>query len=82
MTNAREVKKGTRFHMCLYVRGALKWPKSKRQKMFKKDNGQTMTADEATEALLDELSKGHEVIPMGDCDNFDFKTGCRGHSIV
>lgn len=68
-----------RYHLCLCVRGALKWPKSKLKNMFTKDNGQTATPDEAKEILLDELSKGHEVIPFSQCDNFDFKTGCKGH---
>jgi hypothetical protein len=32
-------------------------------------------------ALLEELSQGHENMPMGDCDNFDDKKGCLGHKI-
>lgn len=28
---------------------------------------------------MDKLAAGHEVIPVGDCDNFDFKEGCQGH---
>ena len=39
------------------------------------------TPDEVKRALLAELEKGHAVIPMGKCDNFDFKTGCRGHEV-
>lgn len=68
-----------KYHMSLCVRGALKWPKARLKKMFLDDAGKSMTADQARNVLLDELSQGHEVIPMGKCDNFDFKTGCRGH---
>jgi hypothetical protein len=25
------------------------------------------------------IAEGKSVIPMGDCDNFDFETGCKGH---
>jgi hypothetical protein len=68
------------YHAFLSVRGALtNWPKRMFKNMFKHDDGRTMTADEAKSTLLDELSKGHEVIPYGDCDNFDFKKGCQGH---
>jgi hypothetical protein len=44
-----------------------------------KSDGTRYTVDELRDALMDELSKGHEKIPTGDCDNFDYKTGCRGH---
>lgn len=29
--------------------------------------------------FLNELSKGHEVVPSGNCDNFCFQKGCLGH---
>ena len=68
-------------HFSLSVRGALtNWKAKQLKSLLRHDDGRTMTASEAKEALLDELSKGHEVIPMsGECDNFDFKTGCKGH---
>lgn len=47
--------------------------------MFKHEDGRSMTPEEARDQLYDELAKGHEVIPFGPCDNFDYKTGCRGH---
>jgi len=28
---------------------------------------------------MDLLSEGKEVIPIGQCDDWDYKTGCRGH---
>ena len=69
-------------HMCMSVRGALNWDKKtmkRNAKGFKTNDGRPMTADQVREALMDELAKGHEVIPLGECDNFDFKTGCKGH---
>lgn len=38
------------------------------------------TGDDVREFLLDCLSEGKEVIPMGTpCEGFDFKKGCPGH---
>ena len=63
-----------KFHMCLSVRGALKWPLKDLADLF-----EGKSAGEAQDFLMDELSKGHEVFPIGDCDNFDYKKGCQGH---
>jgi len=49
------------------------------KKLFTNDSGRTLSADEAKMHLLDELAQGHEVLPMTECDNFDYKRGCRGH---
>lgn len=44
------------------------------------DDGRSLTTpDEIREAFMDELVKGREFIPAGDCDNFDYKSGCMGH---
>lgn len=38
------------------------------------------TAEEVRDFLLDELSQGHEMLPLSEeCDNHDWKTGCKGH---
>jgi len=34
---------------------------------------------ELREAMIDEIAAGHELLPTGPCDNFDYKQGCRGH---
>ena len=71
-----------RVHMCLCVRGALrKMTKRQLGGLFTKDDGSQATAAEAVEYLKLCDYKGWEVIPMGDCDNFDYKTGCRGHPV-
>lgn len=66
-------------HMCLDVRGALKLPKRTMAAMCSHDDGRRMTADEAFNALCDALAEGKEKLPIGECNNFDFKKGCRGH---
>ena len=69
-------------HMSLSVRGALKnMTRKELAGMFTHDDGRRMTADEARDALMDELAKGHEVIPFGpSCEGFDYSGGgCPGH---
>jgi len=45
-------------------------------------DGRTLTkVKEIREFLEYQLAMDHEVLPMGDCDDFDYKTGCRGHVI-
>lgn len=69
-------------HLSLSVRGALNWSKAEMKRMAPSitvDGKQLRTAEDVKNFPLDELSKGHEVLPFGDCDNFDWKTGCRGH---
>jgi len=85
LNGAVEVVRMSRItHMCLSVRGALNWSKAEMKRMassIEVDDKPLQTANEVRNFLLDELSKGHEVLPFGDCDNFDWKTGCRGHDV-
>lgn len=74
---------GTLRHFCLDVRGVLKnWKTSQLRGLFKHPDGRRMSASEARDVLLDELSKGHVVIPCGPpCDGFDYTGGgCPGHN--
>lgn len=69
-------------HMCLSIRGFLN--KTGRDftracKAFTDDAGKRMTPAQVRNAMYDELAKGHEVLPLGECDNFDFIKGCQGH---
>lgn len=67
--------------MCLSVKGALSnWKLKDFRKMFRHEDGSFYTPQEAKEALIEELALGHDVIPMGNCDNFDYKKGCLGHA--
>lgn len=68
------------YHMCVSVRGALNRSYRELRGLFRTDDGRRMTGREVKEHLMDELAKGHEVIPASKCDNFDYKgDGCRGH---
>ena len=71
--------KTRKFHLCISVRGALRWPKKQLKGILTTEDGRSMTADEVFDTLCDELSQGHEKMPVGECDNFDYKKGCMGH---
>ena len=45
------------------------------------DGRPLMAVEEIKEFLRYQLALGRRVLPMGDCDNFDYQTGCKGHSI-
>jgi hypothetical protein len=72
-----------RMHMCISVRGMLNWNRTETRRNLKsitKNDGTRYTSiEEFRNDMMDELSKGHEVLPMGKCDNFDYKKGCLGH---
>jgi hypothetical protein len=75
------------FHMALSVRGLLAQERTcKREfrralKWLTRDDGTLYASvDEMREALLDQIAAGNEMLPSGECDNFDPKTGCKGHS--
>jgi hypothetical protein len=69
-------------HLCLSVTGALRWDRATMKRnasMFTVDGRRLKTADEVRDFLIGELAQGHEVLPCAECDNFDWKTGCKGH---
>lgn len=70
-----------KIHMCADIRGMLKncTRKGSLKRVFMDDTGQWLTDEEARDYLYDCLAKGWRVIPVGDCDNFDYQTGCKGH---
>jgi hypothetical protein len=68
--------------MRIDVRGALRnFTESEWRNCVTDKDGRTLTPKEVYDEFLEELAKGHDYIPMGDCDNFDFKTGCLGHPV-
>jgi len=70
-------------HMCLDIEGALNWTKNNNKKSFANhDDGRPMTNRELRQHLMDSAFEGKRVLPMGECDNFDYQTGCRGHDIT
>lgn len=70
----------TVIHCCLSIRGAMRWSKRQLRSMLRREDGSYATAEEAWTFLADELAKGHEVLPMGECEGFSYQTGCPGHS--
>lgn len=74
------------YHMCMSVTGPLaNWPLREWKRALKyinKDDGTPFrSVEELKRSFLDELAKGHKVIPMGECDNFDWEQGCMGHLV-
>ena len=39
------------------------------------------TVKEIRAFLYEQKAMGRKVLPMGDCDNFDYQTGCMGHQV-
>ena len=79
----REVPRVTIRHMCVDVEGAILNLSRSRARMaggYRHDDGRPMTREEAISALIREAAQGRSVIPMGDCIDFDYQTGCRGHA--
>lgn len=70
-------------HLCmsLCVRGAIRDLQAQRgQKTYMRfDDGRTMNKAQAIDALMDELAKGRETLPMGaKCGNPCGNAGCKG----
>jgi hypothetical protein len=64
-------------HMCLDVKGAIR---NRDYGWFTNDDGTPASEDEALDFLLDHVAQGHRVIPIGECDNFDWQKGWKGHA--
>ena len=63
-------------HLSLDVVGFLRWPKRKRAAFAK---GTDYSLADLEVKLLGALAGGWLVVPLADCDNFDRKSGCKGH---
>jgi hypothetical protein len=71
-------------HIRISVRGALsRTPRQLQQNWsgaITDDAGKVLQSGaEIQSFFMDQLALGREFIPMGQCDGFDFKTGCPGH---
>lgn len=85
----------TRRGMCINVRGCIHDLQAQRSKKtyITDDAGRPLNKTEAIDAMMDELEKGHKVIPMNPkcgnpckesdaCAGFDYKgTGCPGYEV-
>jgi hypothetical protein len=75
---------GRTIHMNLSVRGVLHQNNRDLERNFRRtikgDDGRYVEGAHAIrEWFMDQLAQGRELLPLGDCDDFDYKTGCRGH---
>ena len=67
-------------HCCLDIEGGIRNAKDLKG-CITIDGRTLMTTEEVKEALRYQLALGRRVLPMGDCDNFDYQTGCNGHVV-
>lgn len=68
-----------RIHFCQSVEGALNHWKMSEWKAIAKENN--MTVKQVKDEFKKYLSEGKKVIPIGECDNFSYEHGCRGHIV-
>lgn len=65
-------------HLCLDIEGGIRNAKDLNGAITV-DGRTLMTVKEIREFLRYQLALGRRVLPMSDCDDFDYQTGCRGH---
>jgi hypothetical protein len=66
--------------MCVDIEGVLRWSDKNLAKLFT-DDGVRRPGNYVRDWLRLQLAQGKRVLPVGDCDNFDYQTGCKGHPI-
>ena len=67
-------------HMSMNIKGVLNRTRNIKGLLFDEE-GACLSDSEAREYLNECLSNGWSVIPIGECDNFDYQKGCFGHAI-
>ena len=67
-------------HLCLDISGGIRNAKDLRG-CITVDGKTLQTTAEVKNFLQGQLDMGRRVLPMGDCDNFDYQTGCKGHCV-
>lgn len=70
----------TKWHVCLDIARGIKNAKSLCG-CIETDGVTLNTAKEVRAFLRGQLAMGRRVLPVGDCDNFDYQTGCKGHPV-
>ncbi len=70
----------TKWHVCLDIAGGIKNAKSLCGCI--EVDGKTLdTVKDVRAFLRKQLAMGRRVLPVGECDNFDYQTGCKGHPV-
>ena len=67
-------------HCCLDISGGIRNAKDLRG-CITADGKTLTTVKEVKNFLQGQLDMGRRVLPMGDCDNFDYQNGCKGHYV-
>lgn len=70
----------TRFHCCLDISGGIKNARMWRN-CITVDRRLLQTEKEVRAFFLEQQAMGRRVLPLGDCDNFDYQTRCMGHPV-
>lgn len=73
-----------KYHFCMSIYGALKMNKAGFDEIHtnccKSDDGSRFLSPKEVRAeLVKAASEGKRVLPVGECDNFDYQEGCLGH---
>ena len=67
-------------HLCLDIRGGIIHAKELRGNITV--DGKTLrTTAEVKNFLQSQLDMGRKVLPMCECNNFDYQKGCLGHDV-
>jgi hypothetical protein len=82
----RPVYKGAvQWHMSIPTRDQISRKDAELKRLWEDtitvDGKKLMTASEIRTFFMDMLAEGYELIPYGECDNFDKKHGCQGHPL-
>lgn len=67
-------------HCCLDIEGAIRNAKDFKG-CITVDSHTLTTVRKVKSFLREQLAIGRRVLPVGDCDNFDYQTGCKGHVV-
>jgi hypothetical protein len=65
--------------MSLNIAGALKRTDKDLDRFFQDESGKYLNGSEARDYLLQCKSEGKRILPIGECEGFDFQNGCPGH---
>lgn len=67
-----------RHHFTINIAGILK-RKTSIGKLFEDEDGKFLNDRQARKMLNEMLAEGKRLFPMGDCEGFNYETGCPGH---
>lgn len=71
----------TIIHLSLSIEGGIRNARSLRNCI--EVDGKTLgTTEEVRSFLREQQAMGRKYLPCDDCDNFDYMTGCKGHTIT